>query len=585
MKEPNYFPLLEETGEGYDDVLFSSPDNQKCNKISVQSEKPKCGERTVEASTVLVPPIQTETEVPLGPMSPVQKLLFLLSLFLCLLFFVTFAWLLPCNLPEFRKQEKQDKVSWLIHLNDTEITTNLEAVTLKFGSPPFLVVFGMRSKTNNSSTAGLMALSESEGNILWYVPLHSVPTSLKCNILDVNKDGIMDCIIRGENGLFVAVNSINGHTFWYLHNHNGQPPPVGLSAPVIIPDCDGDLVPEVVVAYCIQKFDSDNNASSLIYMAVVSGSSGQLLGLLHHLEVCNEIPAIVTRQTDDADNVDIVFFCSNGSNNGHVWVLPSSSLCQSETISSDTLSSLRTVYREYVSEKELDLFVVRDTPGAEDSLIVARKDALTYLRGDGYSELWNVSFTENFLIRSMVIGRFRDANNLQVAIVVTDDVTSKVIILESETGIEYESFSCEDCNIKSLMVLPGLISQRDALLMKLVSPLSTTNKINVYFNKKTNVREGRGNGHLKQFSEKLVLVDPAELEISIKIEELNTLCSAGLQCGQNTWSSTVELLKDKSTQLIIISAFHSTSRETDAVVKLVKWTSSSSCAPSKICME
>ncbi|XP_076309136.1 uncharacterized protein LOC143224751 isoform X3 [Tachypleus tridentatus] len=534
MKErlPNYFPLLEETGEGDDDVLFSSPDNQKCSKKSLQSEIPKCGERTMEASIGLVPSVQTETEVPLGPMSPVQKLLFLLSLFLCLLFFVTFAWLLPCNLPEFRKQEKQDKVSWLTHLNNTEITTNLEAVTLISGSPPFLVVFGMRSKTNNSSTAGLMALSQSGGKIVWYVPLHSVPTSLKCNILDVNKDGIMDCIIRGENGLFVAINSVNGHTFWYLHNHNGQPPPVGLSAPVIIPDCDGDLVPEVVVAYCIQKFDSDNNASSLIYMAVVSGSSGQLLGLLHHLEVCNEIPAVVTRQTGDIDNVDVVFFCSNGSNNGHVWILPSSSLCQSETISSDTLSNLRTVYRENFSGKELDLFVVRDIPGAEDSLIVARKGALTYLRGDGYSEQWNVNFTDNFLIRSMVIGHFHDANNLQVAIVVTDDVTSKT---------------------------------------------------NVYFNKKTSVRDGRGNRHLKQFSEKLVLVDPAELEISIKIEELNS----GLHCGQNTRSSSiaVELLKDKSTHLIVISAFHSTSRETDAVVKLTKWTSSSSCAPSKICME
>ncbi|XP_022258109.1 protein FAM234A-like, partial [Limulus polyphemus] len=349
MKErlPNYFPLLEQISEDDDDDdigCCSSSGNQKCSTKSLDLEKPKHGERTTEASIGLMPPLQTETEVSLGPMSPVQKLLFLLSLLLCLLFFITFGWLLPCNLPGFSGQQKQEKANWLARLNNTEITTNLEAVALKFGGPPFLVIFGMRSKANNSDNAGLMALSQSDGKTLWYVPLHSMPTSLKCNMLDINRDGVMDCIVRGQNGLFVAVNSINGHTFWYLHNHNNQPPPVGLSAPVIIPDCDGDLVPEIVVAYRIQNVNSDNNDSSLTYMAVVSSSSGQLLGLLHHLEVCNKIPAIVTRQTDDIENIDIVFFCSNGSNDGNVWVLPSSSLCKSGTVHSDALNSLRSVY-------------------------------------------------------------------------------------------------------------------------------------------------------------------------------------------------------------------------------------------------
>ena len=38
----------------------------------------------------------------------------------------------------------------------------------------------------------------------------SKPSKHDCQLLDVDQDGIKDCVVVGENGLMTAINPING---------------------------------------------------------------------------------------------------------------------------------------------------------------------------------------------------------------------------------------------------------------------------------------------------------------------------------------------------------------------------------------
>ena len=38
----------------------------------------------------------------------------------------------------------------------------------------------------------------------------SKPSKHNCQLLDVDQDGIKDCVVVGENGLMTAINPING---------------------------------------------------------------------------------------------------------------------------------------------------------------------------------------------------------------------------------------------------------------------------------------------------------------------------------------------------------------------------------------
>ena len=67
------------------------------------------------------------------------------------------------------------------------------------------------SSTNDDlSSNGLIGLSLNDGSERWRSGLLSKPSKHDCNLIDVDGDGVKDCLVVGQHGLMTAVNPING---------------------------------------------------------------------------------------------------------------------------------------------------------------------------------------------------------------------------------------------------------------------------------------------------------------------------------------------------------------------------------------
>ena len=63
---------------------------------------------------------------------------------------------------------------------------------------------------SNSSYFGLLALRPEDGSELWRQELEAKPLKHDCNLVDVNNDGLKDCIVAGERGLLAAIDPKTG---------------------------------------------------------------------------------------------------------------------------------------------------------------------------------------------------------------------------------------------------------------------------------------------------------------------------------------------------------------------------------------
>lgn len=66
-----------------------------------------------------------------------------------------------------------------------------------------------------SIESGVIAIQETDGKEFWKLHLHSLPSSISCNTLDVNSDGVPECIVMGGNGLLTAIDAKEGNDLYY----------------------------------------------------------------------------------------------------------------------------------------------------------------------------------------------------------------------------------------------------------------------------------------------------------------------------------------------------------------------------------
>lgn len=56
----------------------------------------------------------------------------------------------------------------------------------------------------------LLCLLGGTGDIAWTHMLVREPLAVDCNLLDVNKDGILDCVVAGSEDLLKTVDPLSG---------------------------------------------------------------------------------------------------------------------------------------------------------------------------------------------------------------------------------------------------------------------------------------------------------------------------------------------------------------------------------------
>ncbi|XP_069123099.1 protein FAM234B-like [Argopecten irradians] len=124
----------------------------------------------------------------------------------------------------------------------------------------------------------LYALRGYDGKVLWRERLYSSVTLINCADVDVDKDGLTDCILCGRPAGVQAVSSRTGKTLWFgdtrLMSRTWNAFQV-----LALPDVNGDGIPEVLVANGgdpeKEAEDHDRSAGRLL---ILSGATGESVG-------------------------------------------------------------------------------------------------------------------------------------------------------------------------------------------------------------------------------------------------------------------------------------------------------------------
>ena len=69
---------------------------------------------------------------------------------------------------------------------------------------------GGTAGASRRDATGLIALRPDTGQELWRQSLKALPRKHDCNLVDVNGDGLQDCLVVGDGGLLTAIEPRTG---------------------------------------------------------------------------------------------------------------------------------------------------------------------------------------------------------------------------------------------------------------------------------------------------------------------------------------------------------------------------------------
>ncbi|TRY69355.1 hypothetical protein TCAL_11022 [Tigriopus californicus] len=147
------------------------------------------------------------------------------------------------------------------------------------------------SHRGNNQDAGLIGLEPRKGRELWRRALYAPPKQMDCHYLDVNSDGVKDCLVIGDKGLLAAIDPVRGEQLWFLHHHI---PLVNLSLPRFLPDLNDDGIPELLssCAVTLPSGISDHREHVRTNLVIISGQDGTVIGRPYLVEMCLDIGAV-----------------------------------------------------------------------------------------------------------------------------------------------------------------------------------------------------------------------------------------------------------------------------------------------------
>ncbi|XP_022250217.1 uncharacterized protein LOC111087541 [Limulus polyphemus] len=518
IESANYVPVSQTQSDDEEHNSWKSRSIKENGSIDIL-QKPLIDEKLAD---------EEETRLDDEPMSLSRKFCFVLSLLLCVFFIVAFAWLIPCKLPQYFGKGKPELFEWslVLNINDIVLSTNLESVP-GLVSTQQVVVFGTISHLNATNSA-LMAIHASIGEVIWHVKLPSQPNLIKCNQVDANHDGVLDCVILG-NELMMVVNGTDGHIFWELQSEK-------FSNPIAISDCDGDYVDDMVSFHL----------SSNISIVVLSGSSGNSI-ISHPIETCSTLPeAAVTHRTGAKSITNFVFFCEDQHKNGLLLEHTSGAGILACILHS---SEVRLMFSESQINKVGDIhLLVLTTKSEKEDVIVWNDVSLFFLSGQDYSTQWSFLPNTNSQIRAVTSGIFFSSNVTDIVLGINDsEYGSQLLVLDASTGSIKWNQTFENGTITVLMTTPKLFYSRDGLLVKFVKPLNLSQV------------KSQDRQQFKDYIEQYIVLEcTISNDFTIVFSEIVSQGCSGQDCSPDVYSpvktaSVINLNHDGTPDIVVAS--------------------------------
>lgn len=232
----------------------------------------------------------TEAKVIKPQMSISRKLAFIFSIIVCFLPIIIFLWVLPCDVDTCPVKV----LNWETQEENVEMKGKINLFFERF-KKHYNLAIQYKGELNSQEVLknGVISFLGNNGGVNWYFRQSVIPDHLNCSLIDVDLDGIEDCLVLDEKGL-KAVEVVSGQIIWHVHSHEEKTLIENLQFPVAVKDLNHDGVDELISIYQ-QK-----------YLIIICGRTGKALTDI----IINECNQLENLQIFD----DFVSFqCTNGT--------------------------------------------------------------------------------------------------------------------------------------------------------------------------------------------------------------------------------------------------------------------------------
>ncbi|XP_076457343.1 uncharacterized protein LOC143291388 [Babylonia areolata] len=233
---------------------------------------------------------------------------------------------------------------------------------------------------------GLLALEGLTGRELWRHYAYHELFALNCNV-DLDGDGVKDCLGGGRAAAFEAVSCKEGRLLWRFEDGEVRNRFSNVYTPQFVHDMDGDHVPDILIVHGgdpIAQPHSKTRESARI--ALMSGRTGRVLRWMVVPEGQESYYSPqVYRQ---ADGTQVVLFGTGGeTHGGSLWVITLDHLKEGRI---DMARAIYTDRQKGVMTPPVLVDVTGD--GTVDIVMNPFNSSVIALDGRTYSLLWNRSF-------------------------------------------------------------------------------------------------------------------------------------------------------------------------------------------------
>lgn len=217
-------------------------------------------------------------KLPRRGMTPSRRLCFISSIVFLLGVVAMFLLVLPCPDDSMCRVDRSNKMNWIKDYENTELKGPVNVVDTTDKGASLIFMYRrdrFENRKNNSEANGVISIMAQTGKIAWYAPMNTEPKYVNCSVIDLDRDGVNDCVVVDIFGQLSALKSHNGVRMWSTQEYKGRKMARELfdyfSFPLILPDLDNDKVNELL--HIFRTDDKNQNSFSLL-----SGRTGKLIG-------------------------------------------------------------------------------------------------------------------------------------------------------------------------------------------------------------------------------------------------------------------------------------------------------------------
>jgi len=265
------------------------------------------------------------------------------------------------------------------------------------------------------------------GLIMWTTWLDDTPMQIRCQI-DLDLDGIKDCIVTGKSTAMWAISSRNGKLLWSTGTDKLQIPCLADSvfqSVQVVEDVSGDQIPDLVVGIRGRK------RKCLDYIAILNGYTGSVLQLTGTPDERSLFIGPLLKGSGDGTTM-ILF--STGSWNDSAGSLYLASL---DDVASGRKDSVRTIMSNI---SRIDSIVSSDitADGMEDFILILNNSTVIALCGASWQRLWTHSAPSGSALQVHVLANLNEDALPDVAVLVSQRVNttniSWICVIDGSNG-------------------------------------------------------------------------------------------------------------------------------------------------------